>query len=115
MGGRARLIFRTVMARYSIGMDFGTESARVIVVDIATGRVAGQATHAYSHGVIDSVLPASGEKLAADFALQHPGDWLESSSITCREAMKLSEVSVDEIVGIGVAFTSCTMLPTKAD
>src|SRR3954467_5509627 len=99
MGGRARLIFRTVMARYSIGMDFGTESARVIVVDISTGRVAGQATHASAHGGMGPVLPGSGEKWPADFALQHPGDWLESSSIACREAMKLSEVSVDEIVG----------------
>ena len=34
------------MAKYSLGFDFGTESVRVIVVDIADGRIAGQATSA---------------------------------------------------------------------
>ena len=43
-------------ARYSIGLDFGTESVRVVVVDIADGRIAGQAGSAYRHGVMDREL-----------------------------------------------------------
>src|SRR5688572_20050989 len=67
-----------VMAKYSLGFDFGTESCRVIVVDIKDGRIAGQATSDYQHGVIDESLPSGGGKLPVDYALQHPQDWLDS-------------------------------------
>jgi L-ribulokinase len=103
------------VARYSIGLDFGTESARAVVVDIAGGRMAGQASCDFEHGVIDRALPGGSEKLPVDYALQHPVDWLKSAGAACRAAMKLAEVSPDDVVGLGVDFTSCTMLPTLAD
>src|SRR4051812_32473397 len=103
------------MAKYSLGFDFGTESVRVIVVDIADGRIAGQATEAYAHGVIDDVLPGSKEKLPPDYALQHPQDWLDSLAAACNNAVKQSGVDVRDIIGVGVDFTSCTMLPCRAD
>lgn len=106
------------MARYSIGLDFGTESARAIVVDVRTGRIAGQAAHAYPHGVIDESLPGSGGagvRLPPDYALQHPDDWLTSLATAASAALGHSGASPDEIIGIGVDFTSCTMLPTRAD
>ncbi len=103
------------MGRYALGFDFGTESVRVIVVDIANGRVAAQATEAYAHGVIDDVLPGSAEKLPPDYALQHPQDWLDSLAAACKSAVKQSGVRADEVIGIGVDFTSCTMLPCRAD
>jgi len=102
-------------SRYSIGLDFGTESVRVLVVDIRDGRIAGQASEDYAHSVIDQTLPTSGEKLPPDYALQHPQDWLEATSIACKEAMRAADASADQIVGIGVDFTSCTMLPCLAD
>ena len=108
------------MPRYSLGLDFGTESVRVLVVDIKDGRVAGQATQAYAHGVIDDSLPGSGGggaggKLPADYALQHPQDWLDSLSRACVAALKESRVDAHDVIGIGVDFTSCTMLPCKAN
>src|SRR5207302_3975548 len=51
----------------------------------------------------------------ADYALQHPQDWLDALAIGCRSAVAQSRVSPDSIVGIGVDFTSCTMLPAKND
>src|SRR5687768_12733032 len=102
-------------ARYSVGFDFGTESVRAIVVDIKDGRIAGQSSSAYKHGVIDVELPDGNVPLPPDYALQHPQDWLDGGSIACREAMKLSGASPDQVVGVGVAFTSCTMLPAFAD
>jgi L-ribulokinase len=103
------------MPKYSLGFDFGTESVRVVIVDIKDGRVAGEAARNYSHGVIDDRLPTSGEKLPPDYALQDPNDWLDASAAACRDALKASRVSADEIIGIGVDFTSCTMLPTLGD
>ena len=103
------------MARYSIGLDFGTESARALVVDVRTGGVAGQATHAYAYGVIDEALPTSGAPLPPDYALQHPQDWLDSFAAAATAALRASGASPVDIIGIGVDFTSCTMLPARAD
>jgi L-ribulokinase len=103
------------LPRYSIGLDFGTESVRVVVVDVATGRVAGQAVQAYAHGVIDDTLPTTGAKLPPDYALQHPRDWLASLGVACKAAVAQSGATPQQIVGVGLDFTSCTMLPAKAD
>jgi L-ribulokinase len=97
----------------SIGFDFGTESVRVLIVNVRDGSIAGEAVEPFSHGVIDRTLPASGEALPPDYALQDPEDWLKSAAKACRRAMKAGNLSPDEIVGIGVDFTSCTMLPTN--
>jgi L-ribulokinase len=88
---------------------------RVIVVNVRDGTVAGMAQRGYEHGVIDRELPTSGEKLPADYALQHPRDWLESAAGACREAMTQSGVAAEQVIGVGVDFTSCTMLPTLRD
>ena len=53
-------------AKYSLGFDFGTESVRVLIVDVKDGRIAGQSSANYAHGVIDQQLPTSGEKLPAE-------------------------------------------------
>ena len=103
------------MPRYTVGLDFGTESARALVVDVADGRVAGQAAHAYPHGVIDDALPAGGAKLPPDYALQHPGDWLDALAAATRGAVARAGIDPLDVIGIGVDFTSCTMLPCRAD
>ncbi|HEV8292211.1 MAG TPA: ribulokinase, partial [Tepidisphaeraceae bacterium] len=103
------------MARYSIGLDFGTESVRALVVDISDGRIAGRAVDQYAHGVIDRELPGSKVALSADYALQHPMDWLESASRACKGAMRQAKAEAKIVVGIGVDFTSCTMLPALGD
>ena len=103
------------MPRYSIGLDFGTESVRVVVVDVRTGQVAGHAAHAYAHGVIDETLPTSGARLPPDYALQHPQDWLDSFTAAGTAALRQSGAAPDDVIGIGVDFTSCTMLPAKAN
>src|SRR4051794_30615657 len=99
------------MPRYAIGLDFGTESVRALVVDIGDGRIAGRAVENYAHGVIDRELPGSGVLLPADYALQHPGDWLEGAGHACKNAMRQAGAEAKRVVGIGVDFTSRTMLP----
>ena len=103
--------------RYAIGVDFGTESGRAVLVDCADGRELGTAVHVYRNGVIDEHLPAPDEDvtLEADWALQDPDDYIA----VYRHAVPalIAETGVDpaEVVGIGIDFTSCTMLPTTAD
>jgi L-ribulokinase len=101
--------------RFALGFDFGTESVRVLVVGLRDGQIAGQAASAYAHGVIDDTLPSSGAKLPADYALQDARDWLDSAAIACKAAMAASKVEPADVIGIGVDFTSCTMLPCACD
>jgi L-ribulokinase len=103
------------LPRYSVGFDFGTESVRTLLVDVRTGHVAAQAVRPYAHGVLDDTLPTTGARLPPDYALQHPADWLDSLAAACRAALGDARVSPDDVVGVGVDFTSCTMLPAKAD
>ncbi|WP_010585865.1 ribulokinase [Schlesneria paludicola] len=98
----------------SLGLDFGTESVRALLVDLK-GRERGVAVAKYRHGQITETLPGTGEKLPPDFALQNPQDWIDSTADAVRKALDSSKLSASGIVGIGVDFTSCTMLPALAD
>jgi L-ribulokinase len=100
---------------YTLGLDFGTESVRAVIVSTTDGHIAGQSSAAYAHGVIDEALPVTGQKLPAEYALQHPGDWLDAAAIAVRAAVSGGDAGAEAIVGIGVDFTSCTMLPARAD
>lgn len=95
----------------SLGLDFGTESVRAILVD-AQGRQRGLATSEYASGQIVEVLPGCDEPLPPRYALQDPSDWIESAVDATRAAVAEADIQADEVVGIGVDFTSCTMLPT---
>ena len=60
-----------------IGIDFGTLSGRAVVVRAADGEELGAAVHEYPHAVIENELPASGERLPPQWALQDPEDWID--------------------------------------
>ena len=101
--------------RYVVGVDFGTLTARAVVVRVADGSEVGTAVHAYRHGVIDRALPISGAILPPDWALQDPEDYIESLGAAVRGAVADAGVEPDDVVGIGTDFTACTMVPTLAD
>ena len=101
--------------QYTVGVDFGTLTARAVVVRVSDGVEVGTGVHPYRHGVIDQRLPISGEELPPDWALQDPDDYLESIGVAVRLAVASSGVDPAAIVAIGTDFTACTMVPTLAD
>jgi L-ribulokinase len=105
----------TGSAVYTIGVDFGTESGRVLVLDTRMGQERGVAVVPYASGVIDRALPGTGEALPPDWALQDPDDWLSVLEQGIPEALAQAEIGAAEIAGIGIDFTSCTVLPVSAD
>ncbi|MCM3693900.1 ribulokinase [Neobacillus niacini] len=100
--------------KYTIGLDFGTLSGRAVLVDVQTGEELATATHNYSHGVMDKKLP-NGKKLPLDWALQHPQDYIDVLSTAIPSVLKQSGVSPNDIIGVGVDFTACTVVPVKSD
>lgn len=100
--------------RYVLGIDFGTQSARTLLVDGRNGRTAASVTTAYAHGVMDERLP-SGMTLPPLYALQHPADYLSVLRTSIREVLLVADVSADEVAGLGIDFTACTVLPCYAD
>lgn len=99
----------------TVGVDFGTESARAVLVDVATGRELASAVHRYASGVIDQQLPGGVTALPPDWALQDPDDYLEALGATVRAVLAESRIDVSQVIGIGIDFTACTMLPVTAD
>jgi L-ribulokinase len=97
--------------KYAIGLDFGTESGRAVLVDVTDGREVATAVHTYGDGVIGQVLPGTELELPHDCALQNPADYIEVLRVTIPAVLREGHVDAEDVIGIGTDFTACTMLP----
>jgi L-ribulokinase len=106
-----------VRGKYAIGVDFGTESGRGILVDCADGSELATAVYPYRNGVIDERLPPphDGVELGPDWALQDPQDYIRTFRETVPRLLADTGIDPGDVIGIGIDFTACTMLPTTAD
>jgi L-ribulokinase len=102
-------------SKYTIGIDFGTASARAVLASVETGEVVATAVHPYADGVIDEALPGGDQPLPPDWALQNPDDWLDAIRVTIPAVLAESGVAAADVIGLGIDFTGCTVLPTTAD
>ncbi len=103
--------------KYTIGVDFGTESGRAVLIDVRNGQELATAVYKYSHGVIAETLPVEGKlvRLESDWALQDPEDYIRTFKRTIPAVLRESGIDPEDVIGIGIDFTACTMLPTLAD
>ncbi|QHW31557.1 ribulokinase [Paenibacillus rhizovicinus] len=97
--------------KYAIGVDYGTESGRAVLVRLSDGAEIAEHVTPYRHNVIDERLPESGLKLEHDWALQHPRDYIEVLEQSVPAVVRESGIEPVEIIGLGIDFTACTMLP----
>ena len=100
--------------KYSIGLDFGSLSGRAVLVDLTDGKEVAVSVLDYPHAVMSEQLPC-GKRLGLDYALQHPQDYLDVLRTVIPDVLRQTEVSASDVVGVGIDFTTCTMLPVKAD
>jgi L-ribulokinase len=103
------------MPEYALGLDFGTESARALLVRISDGEEVATATHGYPHGVVDERLPETDQALPPDWALQDADDYWASLEVIVPEVLRQAGASGEDVAGIGVDFTACTLVPASAD
>ena len=98
------------MKKYVIGIDYGTLSGRCVLVDVNSGDEVAESVLNYPHAVMDECLP-NGDKLPSSYALQHPEDYLDVLKITVPDVLNKANVTADDVVGLGIDFTACTILP----
>ena len=103
------------MANYTIGLDYGSNSVRAIVVDVHNGREISQAVWNYEHGENGIILSKD-----PNLARQHPADYLKGAELTVREALaeackKVKSFQPKQVIGIGVDTTGSTPLPVTRD
>ena len=94
---------------YLIGLDFGSKSARGVLIEVGSGRQCAYHVHAYRHGIMTRALPG-GRELPLGFALQNAADYLEAAE-TILKAIGAGR----DIAAIGVDFTASSPLPALAD
>ncbi len=99
------------MSKYTIGIDYGTLSGRALLCRVEDGAELASAVFEYPHAVMDRTLAASGEPLPRDFALQDPQDYLLVLQNTVPAVLRESSIDPEDVIGIGIDFTACTMLP----
>ena len=100
---------------FSIGVDFGTNSVRALVVDIRDGREVAVSVFNYPSGTDGILLDPADPNLAR----QSPADYIEGFLSTVRKAVKAAAkdkgFAPSRVVGIGVDTTGSTPIPVSRD
>src|SRR5208337_1599597 len=101
--------------QYSIGLDYGTNSVRALIVNVADGREVASAVWTYAHGTQGVILSRD-----PNLARQQPADYLKGAEITIRQALATAKKNVKgfsagQVIGIGVDTTGSTPLPVDAN
>ena len=101
--------------RYTIGLDYGTNSVRALVVNVANGAEVATAVWTYAHGTQGVILSRD-----PNLARQHPADYVKGAEITIKKVLAAARKNVrgfhpGQIVGIGVDTTGSTPLPVDAN
>jgi len=100
--------------KFALGIDFGTESGRVVAIRVRDGEEIAAAVVPYPDGVLDEKLPG-GSKLEPDWALQNPRDYLLVVEKGVPKVLKAARIKPEDVVGIGTDFTASSPLPAKSD
>jgi L-ribulokinase len=98
-------------AKYVIGLDYGTNSVRALLVNAANGREVATAVWGYEHGTAGVILARD-----PNLARQHPADYARGAEVSIRKALAEAKRSVrgfrpEQVIGIGVDTTGSTPLP----
>ncbi len=100
------------MSKYSIGLDFGTNSCRSLIVDISSGQELVTYVFNYPSGDAGVITDHKDHNLAR----QNPADYLKGIEFTIKEALTKAKdtnqnFSNEDVIGIGVDTTGSSPLP----
>jgi len=100
------------MSKYVLGLDFGTNSCRSLIVDVSNGNELASSVYSYPSGQEGIIIDPSNPNLAR----QIPADYLSGSEYTIKEAIRIAKetnpnFNPKDIIGIGVDTTGSSPLP----
>jgi L-ribulokinase len=100
--------------RYTCGLDYGTNSVRALIVNVANGAEIASAVWNYAHGTAGVILSRD-----PNLARQHPADYINGAAITIKLALATAKKNLrgfqaGQVIGIGVDTTGSTPLPVDA-
>lgn len=102
-------------AKYAIGLDFGTNSVRAVLVNVQTGGELATSVFNFPTGKAGIVLDDRDPNLAR----QHPNDYLVGTGAVVRDVVTQSRgkdgFSPENVIGIGVDTTGSTPIPVDAE
>ena len=87
-----------------IGVDSGTQSTKVLIVDAKTGKVLSSAAQSYD--LIPKLPPGAKE--------QHPHTWREATAQSIKQALKAAKASAAEVKAIGISGQQHGFVPLDA-
>src|SRR5512139_1662776 len=101
-------------AQYTLGLDYGTNSVRTLIVNTANGKEVATAVWGYEHGTAGVILARD-----PNLARQHPADYVKGAEVTIKKALADAKKHVrgfksEQVIGIGVDTTGSTPLPVDA-
>jgi L-ribulokinase len=104
------------MKKYALGLDFGTNSVRALIVDVANGEEVATSIYAYETGQEGIILDPADPHLAR----QHPQDYLKGLEVSVREAISEAKkmdagFEDSQVIGIGIDTTGSTPLPVDQE
>lgn len=104
-----------MQSKYALGLDYGTNSVRCLVVRVADGAEVGTAVCPYEHGEAGILL----DRREPELARQHPADYLSGLERAVPQALAAAresdrDFSPESVIGIGVDTTGSTPLPVDA-
>jgi len=103
------------MAKYAIGLDYGTNSVRALIANVETGEEVGTHVWGYAHGDMGVVVDPADPNLAR----QHPLDYIQGIEETITGALSqaagVAGFAPEQVIGIGVDTTGSTPLPVDAE
>jgi len=101
--------------RFAIGVDYGTNSVRALIVDVADGSVVASHVYDYPSGEAGILLDPKDPNLAR----QNPADYIDGFYVSVGEAVKAAKrkrgFRPELVVGIGVDTTGSTPIPVDRE
>ncbi len=103
------------MKRYSLGIDYGTNSCRSLLIDLDNGTEVGSTVFNYPSGEMGILLDPKDPHVAR----QNPQDYLDGLEAVTRGALQQAAAKVPgfdaaQVVGIGIDTTGSTPIPVNA-
>jgi L-ribulokinase len=104
------------MAKYSIGLDFGTNSCRALIVNIKNGQELASHVFDYPSGDAGVIIDPKDPNLAR----QNPADYLKGIEVTITESLKKAKQNdpdfrQENVTGIGIDTTGSSPMPVDVE